>query len=199
MGKAYSEEEKIEIKKRLWEEGIKLFHEEGAAELNIRELTKRAGISLGSFYNFYTDKATLTREIMNYRAGQKLDIIRKTFGESLKNPKEYLINIISSNFNDMSEKVNIKGIYKESFTEAFDCKEHFDEEDMNVYISFLDELATYWNQNGYKCKVDSRGIVFTVLEIINMNKSKAYIPQAYLEVMINDFLVCGINRYVTEK
>ena len=27
MGKAYSEEEKVEIKKRLWEEGIKLFHE----------------------------------------------------------------------------------------------------------------------------------------------------------------------------
>lgn len=44
MGRAYSEEEKIEIKKRLWEEGIKLFHEQGAEELNIRELTKRAGI-----------------------------------------------------------------------------------------------------------------------------------------------------------
>lgn len=63
---------------------------------------------------------------------------------------------------------------------------------MNVYISFLDELATYWNQNGYKCKVDSRGIIFTVLEIINMNKSKAYIPQAYLEVMINDFWYVGL-------
>ena len=48
MGKAYSEEKKIEIKKRLWEEGIKLFHEEGAQELNIRELTKRAGISLSA-------------------------------------------------------------------------------------------------------------------------------------------------------
>lgn len=30
----------------------------------------------------------ITCEIMNYRAGQKLDIIRKTFGESLKSPKE---------------------------------------------------------------------------------------------------------------
>ena len=45
----------------------------------------------------------ITCEIMNYRAGQKLDIIRKTFGESLKSPKEYLINIISSNFTAMSE------------------------------------------------------------------------------------------------
>lgn len=75
----------------------------------------------------------ITCEIMNYRAGQKLDIIRKTFGESLKSPKEYLINIISSNFTAMSEKVNTKGIYKELFTEAPLC---LHERGLSVY-SFI--------------------------------------------------------------
>jgi len=109
---------------------------------------RRQDKAFGSFYNFYEDKATLTREIMNYRAGQKLDIIRKTFSEFLGNPKEYLIHIIRSNFKDMSEKVSTKRIYKESFTEAFDSREHLGEEEMNIYINFLDNLAAYWNQNG---------------------------------------------------
>ena len=93
MGRAYTEEEKLEIKKRLWEEGLKLFHSDDHEELNIRELTQNAGISLGSFYNFYEDKGSFVREIMNYRAMQKLDKMKETFAASLKNPKEYLINL----------------------------------------------------------------------------------------------------------
>ena len=47
--------------------------------------------------------------------------------------------------------------------------------------------------------MDSRGIIYVVLELIHMRKSKAYIPKEYLEDMINDFLECGIDRYITEK
>ena len=49
------------------------------------------------------------------------------------------------------------------------------------------------------CKVDSRGIIYIVLELIHMRKSKPYIPNNYLEEMINDFLTCGINRYITKN
>ena len=65
MGKAYTEEEKIEIKKRIWEAAIELFHSSDAKKLNVRTLTSMAGISLGSFYNFYPDKESLMADISN--------------------------------------------------------------------------------------------------------------------------------------
>ena len=49
MGRAFSEEERAEIKIALMESALELFHEQGKKSLSIRELTKRAGISQGGF------------------------------------------------------------------------------------------------------------------------------------------------------
>ena len=51
MGKAFTEGEKIKIKKSIMETALDLFHEKGTKLLSISELTKRVGIAQGSFYN----------------------------------------------------------------------------------------------------------------------------------------------------
>ena len=137
---------------------------------------------------------------MNYRAMQKLDKMKETFAASLKNPKEYLFNLIYSNYADMSGKVRKKAIYQKAFSEAFDKSkaQGINKGELRIYFDFIESLANYWNNNGYICEVDSKGIVFVVIEVIHMNSSKEYIPKKYIDNMIKDLLVSGINRYVKE-
>ncbi|MBQ6057629.1 MAG: helix-turn-helix transcriptional regulator, partial [Treponema sp.] len=73
MGKAFSDDEKSEIKTKLMEAAIELFHDKGAKTLSIREVTKRAGIAQGSFYNFWADKDALVVDVVKYRAEQKFN------------------------------------------------------------------------------------------------------------------------------
>ena len=74
MGKAYTEEERENIRVRLLEEALNLYHDDNVKALNIRELTGRVGISLGCFYSFYKDKDAMILDIVRYRGLQKIDI-----------------------------------------------------------------------------------------------------------------------------
>ena len=73
MSKAFSEDEKLNIKQKMMEVAIEIFHESGTKGLSIKELTKRAGIAQGSFYNFWKDKDALIMDVMQYRLSQKLE------------------------------------------------------------------------------------------------------------------------------
>ena len=53
MAKAFTEQERIQIKEKILETALDLFHDKGTKALSIAELTKRAGIAQGSFYNFW--------------------------------------------------------------------------------------------------------------------------------------------------
>ena len=116
MGKAYSSDERSDIRIRIMEAALDLYHENGARTLNIREIVKRAGISLGSFYNFWPDKDSLVLDVMRYRAVQKLDAITPRFKESLDDPIRFLTELICSWVIDMKEKFDSKPIYREGIT-----------------------------------------------------------------------------------
>ena len=53
MAKAFTEQERIQIKEKILETALDLFHDKGTKALSIAELTKRAGIAQGSFYNLF--------------------------------------------------------------------------------------------------------------------------------------------------
>ena len=53
MGKAYSEEEKKEIKGKLRQVGLQLFREKGIRKVSVREMAAQVGIAQGGFYTFY--------------------------------------------------------------------------------------------------------------------------------------------------
>ena len=50
MTRAFTEEEKLEIKKKIMETALDLFHDKGTKSLSIAELTRRVGIGQGTFY-----------------------------------------------------------------------------------------------------------------------------------------------------
>jgi AcrR family transcriptional regulator len=64
MPKGFTEYEKELIRKRLLEQGQRLFSAHGLKKTNIEEITKAAGISKGAFYNFYDSKEALFMEVI---------------------------------------------------------------------------------------------------------------------------------------
>jgi AcrR family transcriptional regulator len=63
MPKAFTEQEKELIRKRLLEQGHKQFSAYGLRKTNIEELAEASGISKGAFYLFYTSKEALFMDV----------------------------------------------------------------------------------------------------------------------------------------
>ncbi len=64
MPKAFSENEKELIGKRLLEQGDRLFSTYGLKKTNIEEIATAAGISKGAFYGFYQSKEALFMDVV---------------------------------------------------------------------------------------------------------------------------------------
>lgn len=197
MGKAYTQEEKEEIKKRIWEAGLELFHADEETGLNIREITARAGISLGCFYRFYPDKQSLLTDIMEYRAGQKLDRLKLRFPESEEEPAVFLSGIILEHFLDMEGKIEKKSIYREAFRSLRLWQEERREQDMlNVYVAFLEELNSYWEKHGVPWKAEPKGIIYLVIGLMGYGAAKRDMEKRYYEELLKVFIDAGVNKYL---
>jgi AcrR family transcriptional regulator len=64
MPKWFSEQEKELIRKRLLEQGYRLFSAHGLKKTNVEELARAVGISKGAFYHFYENKEMLFMEVV---------------------------------------------------------------------------------------------------------------------------------------
>jgi AcrR family transcriptional regulator len=64
MPRAFTEQEKELIGKRLLKQGYKLFSEYGLRKTNVEEISKAAGISKGAFYIFYESKEALFMDVI---------------------------------------------------------------------------------------------------------------------------------------
>ena len=64
MPKAFTEQEKELIRKRLLEQGYKQFSAYGLRKTNIEEVASACGISKGAFYLFYPSKEALFMDVV---------------------------------------------------------------------------------------------------------------------------------------
>lgn len=196
MGRAYTDEEKEVIKKKIWEEGLKFFHDENANKLNIREIAANAGISLGSFYNFYPNKESLVRDICVYRANQKLDIIRATFSKAKKNPHKYLFDIISFNFIDMSEKITNKTIYADAFSEITGENGLALGIYAKLITDFFEDMEKYLSENGMAIRIDAKGLWNMIIALDGMYSVYDKLDKKYAKEIFDLYLNEAIKKYV---
>lgn len=92
---------KQSIGKKLYNAGLKVFQEKGYHNTDIRTVCKEAGVSLGSFYNYYKDKKSLYLIIFE-------DEYRRLTKQLIKS-----IKLILENDNDA--KTNTKSIVQKHF------------------------------------------------------------------------------------
>jgi len=196
MAKAFTEEERIEIKEKILEAALDLFHDKGTKALSIAELTKRAGIAQGSFYNFWKDKEALIIELIAYRASQKLHAIEKKFSNSLTAPTEFLTDIIYKFSVDLMTKIQTKPVYREAF-KVFEAKRQQEAHKMEVlYQDFLAKLIQYWEQNGAIKRVDKKGVMSAFIGSAVLCSQYYQFDKTYFNEVLRTFISGLVNKYI---
>ena len=196
MSKAFSEYEKLNIKQKIMEAAIEIFHESGTKGLSIKELTKRAGIAQGSFYNFWKDKDALIMDVMQYRLSQKLEIAKQSFDESLENPVKFLVDIIYEHSIDLKEKYKKKPIYAEALNMLSKKTENRVYEANSLYTDFINKLAEYWKEQNAVKDVDEKGLInaFTGSFLLFSNYYK--FEEEYFNDILKVFISAVVKRYI---
>ena len=196
MSKAFSEDEKLNIKQKMMEVAIEIFHESGTKGLSIKELTKRAGIAQGSFYNFWKDKDAIIMDVMQYRLAQKLEIAKQSFDKSLENPVKFLVDIIYEHSIDLKEKYKKKPIYAEALNMLSKKTENRVYEANSLYTDFINKLAEYWKERNAVKDVDEKGLInaFTGSFLLFSNYYK--FEEEYFNDILKVFISAVVKRYI---
>ena len=196
MAKAFSSDEKLEIRQKIMDTALEIFHESGTKGLSIKELTTRVGIAQGSFYNFWRDKDALLLDVMQYRSAQKLAVIEKHFNKSLDNPVKFLSDIIYEYSIDLKEKCEAKPIYAEALSMLVKKNEGRAYEIDDLYIGFIKKLANYWKEKGAVKEVDEVGLTnaFTGSFVLFSNYYK--FDKKYFNDILKTFIVSAVEKYI---
>lgn len=196
MAKAFSVEEKEQIKIRIMETALDLFHDKGTKSLSIQELTKRVGIAQGSFYSFWKDKDALVLDVMHFRAQQKLDLLEQRFPDSLPDPVGFLTEIIYVNSMDLMHKGQNQPVYSQSF--AILSRVNVDTENRFgvVYQYFLEKLASYWEEHDAVKDVDIRGLVNVFAGSFVLFSNSVQFDPEYFDQILKAFIEDNVRRFI---
>ena len=196
MAKAFNEEEKIEIKQKMMDIALMLFHESGTKGLSIKELTSRTGIAQGSFYNFWKDKDALILDVMQYRSAEKLSAIEKNFSKSLDNPVGFLSKIIYEYSVDFKEKCEKKSVYAEALAMLARKNEGKTYEISEIYTAFIRKIAAYWREKRAVKSIDERGLLNTFIGSFVLLSNYGKFEKEYFNEALRTFITAMVERYI---
>ena len=196
MAKAFSNDEKLEIRQKMMDTALEIFHESGTKGLSIKELTTRVGIAQGSFYNFWKDKDALLLDVMQYRSAQKLAVIEKHFNKSLDNPVKFLSDIIYEYSIDLKEKCEAKPIYAEALSMLVKKNEGRAYEIDDLYIGFIKKLANYWKEKGAVKEVDEVGLINAFPGSFVLFSNYYKFEKEYFNDILKTFIVSAVEKYI---
>lgn len=197
MPKAFSEEEKEQIKNQILETAVELFHDKGTKSINIQELTRRAGIAQGSFYSFWKDKDALIMDVMLYRSRQKLDIAEKEFEASLHDPIGFLSESIYRYSMDLLNKCREQPVYSQSFAILSRSNSLSENRVGAIYKEFLSKLAAYWVEHNAVQSVNVQGLINVITACPVLLSNAGQFDPEYFDEIFKSFLQSTIRNYIT--
>lgn len=75
--RVFTEEEKKEIKEKMFEAGLTLIKQNGLTHTSVEKITDFAGIGKSTFYNFYTSKEEFVMDLISYERNKGMQMIRE--------------------------------------------------------------------------------------------------------------------------
>lgn len=196
MGKPYTEEERAQIHDRLLEAGLELFHEAGVKDLSIRELTRRAGIAQGGFYNFFPDKDAFVQELIYYRTSQKVGLMETSFAGSEADPAGYVSSVIFTFTWNLKQKAEQKRMYADILTLYIREKPSERARLYAVFDEALRHLADYWAAQGVSVAMDIRGVTNVIRGVLILFANLGELDGTYTETIIRTFIEANVKNYV---
>jgi AcrR family transcriptional regulator len=183
---------------RIYNCAKELFRTKGFKDTNISEITKKAGMAVGTFYNYYSSKEKLFMDIF-LEENTKL---KKDCLESLdltQSPLTVVRQIITMNAAGINDSPILREWYNKSVFEKIERvfrEENGVEAVHFVYDSFL-ELVTLWQAQGKMRKdIDSKMIMMLFAAIITVDTHKEEIGLDYfpeLPELLTELVMKGLT------
>lgn len=196
MGKAYTEEEREQIRTSLLEAGLELFHE-GVKKISIRELTTRVGIAQGSFYSFFSDKDDLVKELIHYRTSQKLQLFEAAFDRSLSDPAKFVNEAIFHMAWDLKQKSLNNQMYDDIFRFYIEMIPSEKEKLYTEAYHTMQRLSDYWNAHGIPATLDVQGIMNVVKGALILCAHQEQLDEAYAGDILKTFIRENCKHYIS--
>lgn len=195
MGKAYSEEEKIEIKAKLREVGLKLFREKGIKKVSVRELTTQVGIAQGGFYTFYESKEDFMLDLLNLRIEEKLLILEQKFPAALHDPVFFVTEILYESGMHLKENKAFNNVVSDSLKFFIDGRENDKQHLLQKYGEFMEKLAGYLTKHGFIVEMDLEGILSVVSAATILFSNADMLKEDYFEKIYRVFVDSQISQF----
>ena len=160
---------KKQKKRKILEKAFELFRKNGYKDTKVEDITRKLGISKGSFYTYFKTKEELLYELLENVKKSEMERYSKV--EIDENPKKTLENFIKERFKSFLELLNNAdiGIMNSFIQNTIVGK--FREEMTKFFKSFIKEniLLRYESNREYDMEI------------------------------ISDFIILAINNYLIEK
>ena len=160
---------KKQKKRKILEKAFELFRKNGYKDTKVEDITRKLGISKGSFYTYFKTKEELLYELLENVKKSEMERYSKV--EIDENPKKTLENFIKERFKSFLELLNNADIgIMNSFTQNTIVGK-FREKMTKFFKSFIKEniLLRYESNREYDMEI------------------------------ISDFIILAINNYLIEK
>ncbi len=197
MGKAYSEEEKKEIDRKIKEIAREMFREKGLKDVSIMDITKAVGISQGGFYNFYKNKELLLLTIMIERARDKQRVVIEQLPGSEKNPQEFLIDAIIYFWKILKNSKALFHIDTGILNLIWENKDWFITKQKEELKQMFNTFREYWEAHQASVFFDTEAVIgiFYTTSILYMNLTE--LPKKLSEELAEEHARHMIQKYVT--
>ena len=195
MGKAFSEEEREQVQEALRRVGLKLLAENGIRNVSIRRLTQEVGIAQGGFYTFYQDKEDFVMDLMSLRVREKTQAMLDKKKDTLKDPRGFLVELLYREGMHLKENKAFQN--GESGTVEFweRASKRGENGIHDTYLSFLEELLTYWKKKGLVIECDLNGLLNVGLAAGILFTNASTLDEAYFPPIYRAFCEAEIDRF----
>lgn len=188
MAKAFTDQERENIRQRLQEEGLKQFKEKGLKKVSVRELTQAVGIAQGGFYSFYDSKEALLLDCVNRRITEKIKVFLDTPLEQRREEMQDPIVFLAERFyvTGMRLKDNLvfNNLISDSVNILLGDRDNLEQNSVRVIKELMIRLIDWWGKHGLTVTVDTEGLraFMKAAAVLFMNEEiigKQYFPAIY--------------------
>lgn len=188
MAKAFTDEERKEIQRKLQDEGLKQFKEKGLKKVSVRELTRAAGIAQGGFYTFYDSKEALLLDCVNRRISEKIKAFMSSpmeqYEEEMQNPVSFLAERFYVTGMHLKDNLVFNNLISDSVNILLGDSDNLEQNSVRIIRELLVWLIEWWAAHGLTVTVDTGGLraFMKAAAVLFMNEEiigKQYFPEIY--------------------
>lgn len=165
----------------------KLFYSKGFKDTAISDITQNAGISVGTFYNYYSSKEELFMEIFLHENKELKKECFEKLDKSMS-PMDTVKKMMELNFQGMKANAILSEWYNkavfEKIEKTYRQKNGVDAVDF-LYGDFLKIVEKWQAQGKMRADIDSRMIMMIFAGVINIDTHKQEIGLEHFPQLIH--------------